>query len=116
MAKTNRTWTEQEFATLTNLLSENKSVESIAVTLNRPAPSVRGQMQRLGLPAPNTKAVKPDALDSLAHPEKAKSLEKPDFGRLPLACLDSSDWVRIGLVADTPVLQRGTAGSTPPTV
>jgi predicted phosphodiesterase len=99
MAKTQ--WNKQELETLTNLVADNKPVGTIALTLNRPEASVRGQMQRLGLHAPNTKAVKPDALDSLAHPEKAKSLEKPDFGRLPLACLDSSDWVRIGLVADT---------------
>lgn len=51
-----------------------------------------------------------DRVSALDAPSKPKTstlpadlpeLPKPDFGRLPLACIDSGDWIRYGLLGDT---------------
>lgn len=75
------------------LLAEGKSHSEIAKFLGR---SERGTSQRIWL----LKATKPKVVETVI-PEAAKNLPPPEFGRLPLKCVDSSDWVRVGLVSDT---------------
>src|ERR1043166_8675525 len=111
-------WTEQEDLTLKQLIQEGKSTRDIArVITTHTNNSIRGRAIALDLsiqrtpPAPNSK---PSVLDSLQHAEEAKSLEKPVFGRLPISCLDSSGWTRVGLVADTPLCSKEERLEAPP--
>jgi len=98
-------WTTDEIKTLDRLLAEKKPVQEIALLLNRSQGSVRGFMvnndRTTGNPCGPSKKQKPSVLETLEHPEEAKKLERPLFGRLPLSCIDSSEWTRLGLVSDT---------------
>lgn len=65
--------------------------------LQRTERSVKGKIEELK----RSEIPVASATGSAVIPERAKSLEKPKFGYLPLSIIDDSEWVRIGLVADT---------------
>lgn len=67
---------------------EGKSHPQIAKILDRSYDAVETKARRLGLVATGL-------------PEKAPKLSPPKFGRLPLDVIDASEWVNLGLVADT---------------
>lgn len=77
-------WTQKELQHLTDLRAEGKTVKQIAEALGRTYKSVE---IRLGKP-----------IQKLKHEVE---LGEPRFGYLPLRIIDSGDWIRFGLVADT---------------
>lgn len=77
-------WTPKELKHLQSLREEGKTVKQIAEALGRSYKSVE---LRLGRP-----------IVSLKHDVE---LGEAKMGYLPLRIIDSGDWIRIGLVADT---------------
>src|ERR1035437_2191937 len=81
-------WTATELKQLKKLVEDGQTGRQIADLLSRSFDSIETKIRRLGLSA-------------TVLPVKLPKLDPPKFGRLPLAVVNSGDWIRFGLVADT---------------
>jgi hypothetical protein len=79
------------------MLSEQQSHKQIGKALNRSWSAVQNRVAKLGLSP--ILPPKPDL--QVEKPEVAAKLAPPEFGHLPLRCVDGFGWIRVGLVADT---------------
>jgi predicted phosphodiesterase len=96
----NKAWTAAETGKLITLVAQKTPEKEIAKLLNRGRASIRGKINALST-APeiaDTKPVTETVESALAH---KVHLDPPVFGRLPLFVINSGDWIRFGLVADT---------------
>jgi predicted phosphodiesterase len=90
-------WTPKETQILLQMRSQGKTAQEIANHLNRPYRSVTGKIRNLKLEKPAESIA--DTQVPVVQP--AIELPRPTFGHLPLSIIDTGDWVRFGLVADT---------------
>jgi hypothetical protein len=91
----NRKWTDKEI----EQLRSGYSHEELAMQLGRTKTSVRLKRDDLGIATP---VAAPGEIRKGSAAEVPKvDLPKPQFGYLPLSVVNTGDWVRHGLVADT---------------
>lgn len=81
------------------LLRSAKTNEEIAALVHRSAEAVGRARRRMRIPV--VPVVPPPEKVNGVVVEHKVSLPKPEFGRLPLKVINSSEWVTFGLVADT---------------
>lgn len=97
----NRIWTESELTMLREQVAKSTPVKQMASLLKRSEASIRGQLQKLNLPAPGV-VVSRQEKKGVAVKHEIELPPVPEFGaRLPLETIDSGDWFRYGLVGDT---------------
>jgi hypothetical protein len=96
----NRPWTVSEEKTLKSMRAKGKGYAEIAGKLSRSLTSVQTKSLR-GDSAKSS--AKSSAVAETETPVEIRALKlpTPQFGHLPLSCIDSGDWIRYGLVGDT---------------
>jgi hypothetical protein len=100
---TKKPWTPQDLKTLITLLAQRLTHKQIAQKMGRRWKTVHAKVSDMGLGklTPPAEDSKMTAVHLVEKPEVAAKLAPPEFGRLPLKYVDGSEWVRVGLVADT---------------